>query len=80
MEQEINSNVHILLQKWKEAIPKGNVLCNDYSIYGKIVRLSTTRVFNYLDIGKTIYIECPLNVDAIKEAITKLSENRDKLL
>lgn len=69
-----------LLEKWRSSIPKNSVLCNDYSIDGQNVRLTTTRVLNETDPGKSIYIDCLLNCESINTAIEELSENRNKLI
>ena len=69
-----------LLEKWRTSIPKKSVLHNDYSIDGQSVRLTTTRVLNETDPGKSIYKDCSLNWESINTAIEELSENKDKLI
>lgn len=69
-----------LLENWRKSIPEGSVLSNNYEIDGKTVRLTTLRNVNELDVGKTIYVNCPLSETAIQIAIAKLSENREKLM
>lgn len=69
-----------LLEKWRNSIPENNVLHKDYSIDGQKVGLTTTRVLNETDPGKSIYKDCLLNLESILAAIEELSENRNKLI
>ena len=69
-----------LLENWRKSIPKNSKLIYDYGINKKNVRLNITRVFHELDVGKTIFTDCSLEVDSIKAAIDRLTENKEKLL
>lgn len=74
------SDEEILLEKWRTSTPENSKLHYDYSVEGQIVRLSITRMLNEFDPGKTIYKECPLQIDSIKATIIELSENGDLII